>query len=105
VYPALLRFLKDSLGERLIASKVFPETILSQYQLDSAKAEFLNLPFYRGLIATNAYLMAVRINKDVLASKERSIVIENISKLANAFGEKTNSTIHCLAKKPTVRFI
>jgi|GEM_PF-1407968 len=89
-----ITLLKDSLGERLIASKVFPETILSQYpilsqyQLDSAKAEFLNLPFYRGLMynpATNAYLMAVRINKDVLASKERSIVIENISKLANAF--------------------
>ena len=105
--PSAITLLKDSLGERLIASKVFPETILSQYQLDSAKAEFLNLPFYRGLMynpATNAYLMAVRINKDVLASKERSIVIENISKLANAFGEKTNSTIH-LSGLPLIRTV
>jgi len=105
--PSAINLIKDSLGERLIASKIFSDHITSQKQLDSAQSVFLNLPFYRGLMynpETNAYLMAVRINKNVLASKERTVLINNITNAAEAFAKTTGSDIH-LSGLPLIRTV
>jgi uncharacterized protein len=90
--PTAFNLVKDSTGEKLTTVKIFPETITTQTQLDSAAAIFNNLPFYKNRLynnITNSYLMAVRINKDILKTKERSLVITAINNTIENFGEET----------------
>lgn len=94
----------DSTG-KLDAVKIFPKSLESQFQLDSAKQDFFSLPFYRGLLynaSTNAYLVGIRINKDILASKAREKTIGEIEELAAAFASKTGYEIH-LSGLPLIR--
>src|SRR5690606_15056361 len=54
-------------------------------------------PFYKGLLynpETNAYVMAIRINKSVLASKDRTRILNNIVALGDAFGKKHKLEVH-----------
>ncbi|HMT97598.1 MAG TPA: RND transporter, partial [Ferruginibacter sp.] len=65
--PFAVNLYKDSLSEKLVAKRIFSDSINSQAALDSAKAVFFNLPFYQSLLynpQTHAYLMGVRINPD-----------------------------------------
>ncbi|RYY12459.1 MAG: RND transporter, partial [Chitinophagaceae bacterium] len=67
------------------------------FDVDSIKATFQNLPFYRGFLynpETEAYLMALRIDKQVLNSKNRTGVVEEIKALSEAFGEKHSVEMH-----------
>jgi predicted RND superfamily exporter protein len=89
--------LKDTLGDKLLAVPVFPTPPLTTEQLDSATAVFKSLPFYNGLLynpSTASYLMGIRINKDVLNSKQRNVVIADILKLADEFGSKRQVEMH-----------
>jgi predicted RND superfamily exporter protein len=95
--PAATNLIKDTAGEKLNAVPVFANRPLSQPELDSMSAVFLNLPFYQGLMynpATHTYLMGIRINKDVLNSKRRNAVVEKIVKAGNAFGQKHGLEMH-----------
>ena len=95
--PTATNLVKDTLSEKLIASPVFGTHALSQAALDSNRSVFLNLPFYKNLLYnpnTHAYLLAVRINKDVLNSAGRSAVVNNIVAKADAFGKKHNVPMH-----------
>lgn len=95
--PVATNLSKDTLSEKLIATPVFGNPPLSQAELDSSHAAFLNLRFYRRLLynpETNAYLLAIRINKDVLNSSDRTAVINNIVRQADAFGKKYNLQVH-----------
>jgi uncharacterized protein len=90
--PTAFNLVKDSSGEKLTTVKIFPEVISTQAQLDSATAIFNNLPFYKNRLynnASNSYLMAVRINKDILKTKERSLLITAINNEIEKFGEET----------------
>jgi predicted RND superfamily exporter protein len=90
---------------KLDATKIFPATINDQSVLDSLKNQFLSLPFYRGLLynpATNAYLIGVRINKDILASKAREKTIGEIEKIASTYAATTGYDIH-LSGLPLIR--
>ncbi len=67
--PGAANLLRDSSSEKLNASVVFPDRVLSQQELDSCSAIFLSLPFYEGLLynpSTSTWMMGIRINKDVL---------------------------------------
>jgi uncharacterized protein len=88
---------QDGESEKLKAEIIFPTTKLTQNEIDSCANIFLNLPFYRGLIhnpATNAWLMGVRINKDILNSKRRETVIAKIADAVNAVENKTDLRFH-----------
>ncbi|MEP7165918.1 MAG: efflux RND transporter permease subunit [Ferruginibacter sp.] len=105
--PASVSLLKDSTAEKLSAVKIFPDTITSQDQLDSAATNFFNLPFYRSLLyndATHAYLMGVRINKDVLGSAGRSKVVADIVDVVNKFKTETNIETY-LSGLPLIRTV
>ncbi|MEP7237889.1 MAG: MMPL family transporter [Ferruginibacter sp.] len=105
--PAAVNLAKDSLSEKLVAQKIFPDSINTQAELDSAAGKFYNLPFYRTLLynpETKAYLVAVRINKTVLNSKGRTEVINNISKAVKLFEEKTKLEVH-LSGLPLIRTV
>lgn len=105
--PGAINLKKDELGEKLNAVKIFPDTISTQQALDSALAAFLNLPFYNGRLynlQSNAQLMGVRVNKDVLRTKERSIVIANITNTINKFSNATGIETH-VSGLPLIRTV
>jgi len=96
---------KDSLTAKLKAVPLFGNTTLTQAQIDSSKAGFYNLPFYKGLLynpATNAWLMGVYINKDILASPKRTEVVNAVIAQVNGFGKKYNLDMH-LSGLPLIR--
>lgn len=102
-----MNLLRDPDSENLNSRLIFRDTILDQSEIDSCKNIFFNLPFYRNLLynpETNAWMMGVRIDKEVLATKKREKVVSDISKLANDFGAKHNLEIH-LSGLPLIRTI
>ncbi|MGV3656553.1 MAG: efflux RND transporter permease subunit, partial [Chitinophagaceae bacterium] len=103
--PAAINLQKNWETQKLQAVPIFGNGALTQPQLDSSKAVFYNLPFYRGLLynaESNAFLMGVRINPGVLASKERTRVVEAIAAKAEAFGQKHGIELH-LSGLPLIR--
>ena len=105
--PAAMDLRKDAQTEKLVAQKIFSDSISTQAELDSAVKHFYNLPFYRTLLynpQTKAYLVAVRINKDILNSKERTAVINNITQAVKQFEEKTNTEVH-VSGLPLIRTV
>ncbi len=105
--PSAVNLVKDSATEKLQAQLIFADTALSQATIDSSKALFYSLPFYRNLLynpQTNAWLMGVRINRDILNSEKRTAVVDDISRLTNEFGEKHEIEMH-LSGLPLIRTI
>jgi uncharacterized protein len=95
--PSAINLVKIPETEKLKADTIFRDRDLSQAEIDSAAAIFLQLPFYRQLLynpATNAWLMGVRINKDLMASKERIGIVHTIDKIADDFGKENNITVY-----------
>jgi predicted RND superfamily exporter protein len=102
---AAVNLVKDSAGEKLRTTTVFPENLQTQAALDSSKAILLNLPFYRGLFYnpdSDVYMMAVRLNKEVLNSKRRQSSVEGIVKLVKEFEAAQTTEMH-LSGLPHVR--
>ncbi len=105
--PSAVNLLKDSATQKLIAQKIFSDSISTQAVLDSGVNIFFNFPFYRSLLynkETNSYLIAVRIKKEVLNSKARTLVINNITLAVKEFEEKTNIKVH-LSGLPLIRTV
>lgn len=95
--PTAVNLVKDTVTEKLKADTIFADRNLLQAEIDTAASIFLSLPFYKGLLynpSTNAWLMGVRINKDLMASKSRIAVVNTISKLADEFGAANNLTVY-----------
>ncbi|HUZ60613.1 MAG TPA: MMPL family transporter [Hanamia sp.] len=100
-----VNLLKDTTTHRLDAIPVFPNNINTQQQIDSSQKIFYSLPFYKTLLynpATDAYLLVVRINKNILNSKGRTKVINNILDLTNKYTSETNIKTH-LSGLPLIR--
>ncbi|MES2430431.1 MAG: MMPL family transporter [Bacteroidota bacterium] len=105
--PSAVNLTKDELTEKLNAVKIFSDSITTQEDLDSAKSTFLNLPFYRSLLynpETDAYLMGIRINKDSLNSKKRSLIVADIIAAVNKFEADTKIETH-LSGLPLIRTV
>src|SRR5262245_657287 len=61
-----INLVKNQETEKLAAQQLFGEKDHTQAEIDSARAIFYTLPFYRGLLynpETNAWLLGVHINK------------------------------------------
>ncbi len=87
---------KDSL-EKLQPVPIFIDHYDDQALLDSNKRAFFSLPFYRELLYnlnSNAYLMGININKDVLNSAQRNIVVSAITKAGDEFGQAHQLDMH-----------
>ena len=105
--PSAVNLVKDSATQKLIAQKIFSDSIVTQDELNLAADKFYNLPFYRSLLYNpelKAYLVAVRINKDVLNSAGRTKVINEISGALKLFEEKTKTTVH-ISGLPLIRTV
>ncbi|HNQ67043.1 MAG TPA: MMPL family transporter [Bacteroidales bacterium] len=76
---------------------IFPEKVNSQQQLDSLKSVFFSLPFYENLLySKNAevFLMSVNINKEILDSKERIPVVDEIERVVREYSENQNVEVY-----------
>lgn len=76
-------------AKTLDVKKIFPNQVRAE-NIDSLKFAFQQLEFYKGLLynpQTDAYVMAIGIDKDRLASKERTEIIKNITDLGDQFGQ------------------
>ena len=95
--PTAINLVKIPETEKLKADTIFADRKLTQVEIDSASAIFLNLPFYRGLLynsSTHAWMMGVRINKELMASKKRIEAVNAIDKIAEEFGKNNNLIIY-----------
>lgn len=93
--PGAITLVPDTAQQKMNAVKLVedPATV----NVDSFKNQFLNLPFYRGFLynaESDAYMMALRIDKKVLNSANRTEVVGNILKLTDAFGSKHKIELH-----------
>lgn len=90
---------------KLAFKKIFHLPYDSQAALDSDKNVFLNYPFYNGKLyntATDASLMAVRLNRDTANSKSRTRLVNDILNKVEIFQHNTNILVH-LSGLPYIR--
>jgi uncharacterized protein len=95
--PTAISLVKNYETEKLNATGIFADKQLTQAEIDSSAAIFRSLPFYQGLLynpTTNAWLMGVRINKELMASKERLGIVHKIRAIADEFGTDTGLQVH-----------
>ncbi|MCK3683797.1 MMPL family transporter [Maribellus sp. YY47] len=77
--------------------QTFPDTIASQAELNRYVEKFHELPFYRKLVYnddTNAYILAITVNKDKMATKEREDLVRSIQAVCHAFEQDENVKLH-----------
>lgn len=105
--PEAINLVNDTLNQQLIAKKIFNDPYQSQALLNNDKAIFQNLPFYQSLLynpLTNAYLMAVSVDKDTINSKYRSILMNQIIEITKQFETTTNTRLH-ISGLPYIRTV
>ncbi|HEX2848665.1 MAG TPA: efflux RND transporter permease subunit, partial [Chitinophagaceae bacterium] len=103
--PSAINLVKDSATEKLNAVPIFPEKTFTQAELDSSAAIFLGLPFYQGLLynpQTHAWMMGVSVDKTLINSPKRNIVVSGITQLVDSFSKKTGQQVY-LSGLPLIR--
>lgn len=84
---------------------VVRKPLQTQAEADSLKVKIMNLKFYEGLLynpKTNAYLLAVTLDKKKLNDKSRLVLVDKISSLATAYKVQTGHDLH-LSGLPYIR--
>ena len=99
--PEVVNLKNDSSNHRLVPQRIFHYPYISQAALDSDKAVFENLPFYRKILYnynpetnTHSYLLAVSVNKDTINSKSRTRLIDDILTQVKLFETKTHTAVY-----------
>jgi len=103
--PSAINLVKQPETEKLIATNLFTEKKLSQAEIDSSKNIFLSLLFYRHLLynpETNAWMMGISIEKAIMNSQKRDIVVNDIRTLAERFAKNNQQEIY-LSGLPLIR--
>ena len=95
--PSSITLQQNDSTQKLEVKKIFADSIATQAQLSAAKKVFEALPFYKQRLynpTSNAYLMAVRINKDSLNSAKRTNIIQEVTAAVDRFETTTNIQTH-----------
>jgi predicted RND superfamily exporter protein len=95
--PEVVTLVKDSAGEKLLPQKVFTSPYSNAQQLLIDQAAFESLPFYQSLLynpTTQAYIVAVQLNKDSVNSKSRTRLINDVMAQATIFEKQTGIELH-----------
>ncbi len=103
--PGAITLYKNDFEGKMEAVRIFSDSIATQEELNTSKEVFFNLPFYKNLLynrATNAYLMGVRLNKEILNSPLRTEVVGKIVKVVDKFSKATGLQTH-LSGLPLIR--
>lgn len=94
---SLVKVIKNDSLEVLEVVPVIQNTIATQQEADSLKAEIFNLPGYEGLLfnkETGAYSIVITFNKRDLDSKRRLDIVDEIKALATVYSSKHKTEIH-----------
>lgn len=105
--PGSVMLEKDTVEQKLFPKKIFDESYIDQRVLDSAKDNFLNLPFYRSMLynpESNAYLMGVKINKDSLSSPARVKIVNDIMAAVAVYEKQSGIEVH-VSGLPLIRTV
>lgn len=92
--PGAIQLVRDKESRRL---KVMPIPADGSQDGAQAQKEFSQLPFYQGLLwnpNTKTYLMAVRIDQQVLNSKNRDQLVTSVVDLAAVYGKDWDVEMH-----------
>ncbi|MES1161141.1 MAG: MMPL family transporter, partial [Bacteroidota bacterium] len=95
--PQAINLVKDTLTQKPKAVNIFPAHPANHAEIDSGKAVFLGLPFYKGLLynpESSTWLMAVNVNKDVMNSARRIITVKAITRAVDNFGLRNGLEMH-----------
>jgi predicted RND superfamily exporter protein len=95
--PGAVNLRKSDTSEQLLAEPLFPAQVHTQPQIDSSRAIFENLMFYKGLLYNGAaqnYLAGITIEQKVLDSKERTVVVGHIMEHVEAYEKVTGNQTH-----------
>lgn len=95
--PTVYKFIKNDSLEKFEFVPLIKNPLKNQQDVDSIKSEFLNLPFYEGIIynkETGANVMAITFTKKDLNSKRRLNIVAEVRLLSEAFGKKHNVEMH-----------
>ncbi len=88
---------KNTDEKKFEIKEIFPKTVETQEELDKYVAVLKGLPFYRNLIyneETDSYILAITVNKDKMASKEREAMIAGIQAVCHKFEKDENVHLH-----------
>lgn len=88
---------KNTEERRFNTMEVFPDTISSQEELDRRMEVFSHLPLYRNLLYnpdSDAYLLAITVNKDKMHTRDRENMIRAIQKIGQKFEKSQNVDLH-----------
>ena len=84
--------IKNSEEKKFEIRQIFPSRVKYQTELDSLKNQFEHLPFYRGMLynaETHCYLMAVTLDNEIMKTKERVRLIDDIKRIGVDFEAST----------------
>jgi hypothetical protein len=105
--PAIKMILKDTTKGSFYLSKVFPDTINSQLQLDSSFRDALNQKLYAGQLvntSNGATMMLVSVQKEVMNSSKRDALITSLVAAGEKFERNSNIKLH-YAGLPFIRAV
>ena len=105
--PYSVSLIRDSTQNKIVARRIFSDSMGNQAEIDSAARVFGRLPFYHSLLynpSTHAYLMGVRINKDALNSPVRTKIVGGITAAVKTFEDSTGISVH-LSGLPLIRTV
>ncbi|ANH82805.1 RND transporter [Niabella ginsenosidivorans] len=105
--PTAINLVKDATSEKLTVKRIFPDEAMNQTRIDSGAAVFQQLPFYQGLLynpRTHAYLMGLRMNKEVINSAKRDAAIAAVKREVAAFQSATGIDVK-LSGLPYIRTV
>ena len=95
--PTTFKFVMNDSLQKFDFVPLIKHPIRNQQDVDSIKADFLNLPFYEGIIynkETGANVMAITFTKKDLNSKRRLEIVAQIRVLAEEFATKHKVEMH-----------
>jgi len=88
---------KNPITHRFDFYPVVSREATSQAEVDSLKTKILGLKFYEGLLfnpKTQAYLMAITIDKSKISDEGRIAIVNAITKVADEYRVKNNVEVH-----------
>ncbi len=94
--PNAYQLKKNTAEKKFNVEDIFDHPVESQSELDSMRKVFESMPIYNGYLyndSINAYLAALTMNKDRMATKEREELVGQIREHCQNYEEKTGNHI------------
>lgn len=88
---------KDTVNTKFLSTRIFPQNIETQEQLDSCVSKLHNLPLYAKILyekEKHVYLIAVSLKKELMQSAEREPMFKNMTELTDSFAARNHLEIH-----------